>query len=202
MEGKEEEKKALEEAGKAAQIGFQLVAGPGAAQPEGQLTLDSFLQEAAEPKEEKGDEVLGLALAYGEGKACFLWAGQGLAGGWLAGQFLKLLKKVGSAVTFGWKGQLPWLTVDKESQAKVSDLLISAYLLNPLKNDYSYDDVAKEQLGFQVPSRSELLGKMPLAQAAAQKRAELSKYAMLMASVAYQAAEPLGQKLKDAGMWE
>ncbi len=202
VEGKEEAKKALEEAGKAAQIGFQLVAGPGAAQPEGQLTLDSFLQEAAEPKEEKGDEVLGLALAYGEGKACFLWAGQGLAGGWLAGQFLKLLKKVGSAVTFGWKGQLPWLTVDKESQAKVSDLLISAYLLNPLKNDYSYDDVAKEQLGFQVPSRSELLGKMPLAQAAAQKRAELSKYAMLMASVAYQAAEPLGQKLKDAGMWE
>ncbi len=202
VEGKGEAKKALEEAGKAAQIGFQLVAGPGAAQPEGQLTLDSFLQEAAEPKEEKGDEVLGLALAYGEGKACFLWAGQGIEGGWLAGQFLKLLKKVGSAVTFGWKGQLPWLTVDKESQAKVSDLLISAYLLNPLKNDYSYDDVAKEQLGFQVPSRSELLGKMPLAQAAAQKRAELSQYAMLMASVAYQAAEPLGQKLKDAGMWE
>ena len=32
----------------------------------------------------------------------------------------------------------------------IFDLGIGAYLLNPLKNDYTYDDVAKEYLGEQL----------------------------------------------------
>lgn len=196
-----EAKQIFAEAGKAARVGFQLMADPKFQEPEGQITMERFLNEGSGQKAGREHGVLGLALSYGEGKTYFLWAGEGLEGSWLAEQLLALFEGVGSAATFGWKEQLPWLALRGESRAKVLDLLISAYLLNPLKNDYSYDDVAKEHLGCAAPSRQELLGKAPLAQAAVEKRAELSQYAAAMASIAYQAAEPLEQKLKDAGMW-
>lgn len=39
------------------------------------------------------------------------------------------------------------------------DVGIAAYLLNPLKNSYDYDDLARDYLGETVPSRADLLGK-------------------------------------------
>lgn len=42
----------------------------------------------------------------------------------------------------------------------IFDLGIGAYLLNPLKNDYTYDDVAKEYLGEQLPSQEEVFSGM------------------------------------------
>lgn len=36
-------------------------------------------------------------------------------------------------------------------------MLIAAYLLNPLKNDYSIEDIANEQLGLMIQSRQQLL---------------------------------------------
>ena len=43
---------------------------------------------------------------------------------------------------------------------QVFDIGIGAYLLNPLKSTYTYDDVAKEYLdGILLPAREDLLGK-------------------------------------------
>ncbi len=41
----------------------------------------------------------------------------------------------------------------------VCDAGIAAYLLNPLKNSYDYDDLARDYLGETLPSRSDLVGK-------------------------------------------
>ncbi len=81
-------------------------------------------------------------------------------------------------------------------------MLIGAYLLNPLKNDYAYDDVAKEHLDLLVPSRQDLLGKLTVGQAAEEKPQELLQYGCWVAYVCLQAAEVLRQKLKDGGMWQ
>ena len=42
----------------------------------------------------------------------------------------------------------------------VYDAGVAAYLLNPLKDTYEYDDIARDYLGISVPSRGDLLKKM------------------------------------------
>ena len=197
-----EAEKILKEAGKAERIGFMLFADKETAEREGQMTLERFLAEEGSGRSGKAEEILGLALAFGEEKIFFLWAGEHLSGDFLAQQLLQLFGTVRSAATFDLKSQLPWLKVEREDRAKIADVLISAYLLNPLKNDYTYDDVAKEHLDLMSPSRADLLGKLSYAQAAAQKRKEFFQYGAFGAAAAYQAAEVLESKLKNAGMWQ
>ncbi|MBO7710711.1 MAG: DNA polymerase I [Lachnospiraceae bacterium] len=52
-----------------------------------------------------------------------------------------------------------------EKRENLLDPAIGAYLINPLKGAYPYDDIAKDFTGKMVPSRVELLGKMSPAQA-------------------------------------
>ena len=40
------------------------------------------------------------------------------------------------------------------------DVLIGAYLLNPLKNAYTYDDIAKEYMKEQLPSQEEIFSQV------------------------------------------
>lgn len=47
-----------------------------------------------------------------------------------------------------------------ESHDKVFDLTVGAYLLNPLKDSYNYDDIGRDYMGITLPSRTELLGKL------------------------------------------
>lgn len=48
------------------------------------------------------------------------------------------------------------------SDSRVEDTSVAAYLLNPLKDTYSYDDIARDYLELTVPSRKELLDKQKL----------------------------------------
>ena len=51
--------------------------------------------------------------------------------------------------------------VKVEDSADIFDAGVAAYLLNPLKSSYTYEDMAKEYLnGRLLPAREELLGKM------------------------------------------
>ena len=52
-----------------------------------------------------------------------------------------------------------------ESKDKVFDLAIGAYLLNPLKDTYNYDDIARDYVGLTMPAKTELLGKNSLEKA-------------------------------------
>ncbi len=196
-----EAEKILKEAKQAKHVGFTLLAESGLAEQEGQITLESFFKDDNRGKAGRAEEILGLALAFEEEKVFFIWVGENLTGDWLTQQFLQLLQTVKSAATFDLKSQLPWLPIERENRTKVVDVLISAYLLNPLKNDYTYDNVAKEYLDLMVPSRADLLGKLSFAQAVSQKRTELFQYGAFSAIVAYQVAKRLESKLKSTGMW-
>ena len=45
------------------------------------------------------------------------------------------------------------------NQKNIFDNVIAAYLLNPLKNEYPYEDIAKDYCSLMIPSRVDLLGK-------------------------------------------
>ena len=80
------------------------------------------------------------------------------------------------------------------------DVLIAAYLLNPLKNDYAIEDVSGEYLGRMIPGRKQLFEKLSWKEAMAQKPEAFLSYAGRAASVCLQAREALTQKLEQTGM--
>lgn len=80
------------------------------------------------------------------------------------------------------------------------DIVLAAYLLNPLKSDYDAEAIAAEHLGLVIPGYKELFGKKNIREAAGENKAALAEYFMYQAYTAYAAREVLEQKLKEAGM--
>ena len=201
---KKEADKVFTEAGKAAYRGFWLSTDPKAEQPEGQLTLDSFLQqtngENDKSESKVAQKVLGLGVSYGREKIFFLKAGEELKGEYLLEQLQKLLEQPGKTACFDLKSQLLYLTPGQEDRERIDDVLIGAYLLNPLKNDYAIDDVAKEHLELLVPSRQDLLGKLTDGQAVAEKEEAFMSYLCFGAYTCFASAEILENKLRETGM--
>ena len=84
----------------------------------------------------------------------------------------------------------------------VFDAGVAAYLLNPLKSVYTYDDMAKEYLnGRMLPTREELLGKKTVEKAWEEGAEELTSWACYMAYTALACRTPMCDALKETGMW-
>ena len=77
---------------------------------------------------------------------------------------------------------------------------MAGYLLNPLKDTYEYDDLARDYLGMTVPSRADLLGKKTLAAALGEELPEAVICGCYMAYVAYKASGVLRDRLEQEGM--
>ncbi|MBP3701015.1 MAG: DNA polymerase I, partial [Lachnospiraceae bacterium] len=82
------------------------------------------------------------------------------------GRSAEALREKTEHLTSHAQGRIAFLDVKTASKAlnisespAVWDTGIAAYLLNPLKNSYDYDDLARDYLGETVPSRADLLGK-------------------------------------------
>ena len=80
------------------------------------------------------------------------------------------------------------------------DVLIAAYLLNPLKNDYSISDIAHEQLGLTIKEKSLLLGKSTWQEALSEKPEEFLEYAGDAVYAIWKSWPVLEEKLKQADM--
>lgn len=81
------------------------------------------------------------------------------------------------------------------------DILLAAYLLNPLKNDYEAEDIANEYLGLTIPDRNQVCGKASYADAYAANPREVSEFACFNAYVCMMTAPILRDKLKEQGMY-
>ena len=93
--------------------------------------------------------------------------------------------------------------VPLEDETQVFDIGIGAYLLNPLKSTYTYDDIAKEYLdGVLLPAREDLLGKDSLKKAWESSADGLMAYSCYMAYTAFASRIPIENSLKDCGMWQ
>lgn len=87
-----------------------------------------------------------------------------------------------------------------EEKKTLVDINLAAYLLNPLKNEYSYDDIAKDYLNQIIPAKTDLLGKLKLPKAAKEKPEAVAKLACFTAYTCLKSADPLRAQLRETGM--
>ncbi|MDE5591115.1 MAG: DNA polymerase I [Acetatifactor sp.] len=113
----------------------------------------------------------------------------------------KALRKLSGRVriyTFDIKGQYRFL--ERDTTERYFDILIGAYLLNPLKSDYDVETIASEHLGLMIPGRTELLGKLKAREAMRQEPDKFAEYCCYGAYVSLHTARVLEDKLQEAGM--
>ena len=86
--------------------------------------------------------------------------------------------------------------------ARLFDIELAAYLIDPLKSDWSYFDIASAYLGKNVPTPAEVIGKKGLKAASAQEDFEerLIKIASVSAETSFEACSPLGRRLAEMKM--
>ena len=122
-----------------------------------------------------------IAVAYGTDKIFSIPCDMDTDMEYLFGELSRLAGTVKCFSMCGLKEYLSYLP-DAESGSSF-DVIVAAYLLNPLKSDYDYEDVAREQLGLLI---DENMG-----------QAERACYE---AYTAYAAAPVLKKKLEETGM--
>ena len=106
-------------------------------------------------------EFCGLAVSGKE--ETFFFCNQGfLTEQYLTSALEELIETAEQAVTLQLKRQLRFLQLSESAKKKILDGAISAYLLNPLKGEYPYEDLAKDYMKELIPGAAELLGKIKI----------------------------------------
>ena len=144
-----------------------------------------------------GDEVYGAAAGPGTDSG---EGAESLAAGDIKDAFAELLASGAEISCVNAKDILK--AVPAEDRGRLFDCVIAAYLLDPLKSDWSYDTVSTAFLKANVPTVQELFGKKGFAAAReedgfAEKIAKVSAFA---ASVALRSAGILRGRLSETGM--
>lgn len=161
--------------------------------------FDGFsAKEAAVSFFEDAGTVYGLAVAESNQNVAYLTCGGFVTEGYLEEQAQKLCDRLDTLVTPDLKGLLKHVRVTETKNC--IDTTIAAYLLNPLKNEYTYDDLAKDILGQMVPSQVDLLGKLKIKKAADEKPEALELLACYQAYTCIAAKDQLLEQLEENGM--
>ena len=166
----------------------------------------------------QADSCMGIALALGEEKVYFIPCQGLVTASYLADKLTAMNRdKLCKLSTFDIKNiydviehcgdHSMWQAEDGSPdvlqpyrQEHYFDILLAAYLLNPLKNDYTVEDIANEHLGLTIPDRSQVCGKESYAAVYDKTPKEFTEYACFSAYVCLMAAPVLRGKLKEQGM--
>ena len=168
--GKEEIKKIFAEAEKAQTVGAVLY-------KDTRNVLPLFAGNA---------EIGGIGISFGKKKIYCIPAGNGYSMEELLEALVHVAKHAGRFVVFDLKSSLPYLKgLEGAAEEKCFDSIVAAYLLNPLKNDYGFEDVAQEHLGLMIDPKT-----------------ELEKMVCYEAYAAFASSEVLEEKLKKEEMWK
>ena len=142
-------------------------------------------------------ELLGVALHLPE-EGSFLVLKQGFFNEEYLKEKMALLGARCWLATADIKSEYAYLQA--QDTGRFFDVILAAYLLNPLKNDYTVEDIANEYLNLMLPERSQAFGKLSLKDAWNEKPEEFLKYCCFEAYVCAQAANVLQQKLEETQM--
>lgn len=151
--------------------------------------------------ESTAHEILGLAVAWekdGEPEVCYIPASETVTVGFLKEKTEELFAAVEKVCVMDIKKLLK--NVKNIRPEQVFDAGIAAYLLNPLKNTYTYDDLAKEYLQVYLPSTEEIFDTAKLPDLAAVSDKLAGCYAGNMAYAVYRVREIMEQRLEAEGM--
>lgn len=145
------------------------------------------------------DAFLGMAVSLPNGETVFLQAEGFLTKDYLIGKLQELFREGICGVTFDLKPQLSYF--DDRDPKHFFDVKIAAYLLNPLKNEYSYEDVAKDYLDEMIPSRQDLIGKHQFTTAVEEQPDNVLKCVCHMASVNLRSMKKLKEQMVEENMY-
>ena len=144
------------------------------------------------------DQILGLSVCFSEKDICFISAEGFITGEYLTDKVNSMLAEQTVLATIDLKRQLNFMAASEESS--IFDEGIAGYLLNPLKDSYFYDDLARDYLGMTIPSRSELLGKASLKAARDGEPEKFEHFCCYQGYVAFRAYDILKEALEKADM--
>lgn len=178
----------FKKAKKAGHIGCCLLPG------EGIITEQLSLFE--QPKEQQVIE--GMSIAFSEEDIYYLSAGTEVSAEELLEEIRELSGGQTKVSVMDLKETLKTLPLPGNDH--YFDASVAAYLLNPLKNDYPYEDLAKDYAGLMIPSRTDLLGKESPVKAKQAKPEAFLKYICYMAYIPWKTRDRLLEELNNTGM--
>ncbi len=150
--------------------------------------------------ETEGKELLGCALSFSKEETYYIPVQGFLTCAYLQTKMCRLLENVSYAATFALKSQLFFLDGVKREKGNIADLEVASYLINPLKETYPYEDLAREYLTEIFPSKTELFGKHTGRQMWEEEKQKVIDYACLQAYTARAAREKVIERLEQMGM--
>lgn len=114
---------------------------------------------------DKNNGLFAVALSRtgdsGDGRTVYIPVGGFMTAEYLSdrtAELVHVLHENGKKACFiNLKEQLDFLPIAESDEAE--DTALMAYLLNPLKDTYQYDDIARDFLGLLVKSRADIMGK-------------------------------------------
>ncbi|MDF2888167.1 MAG: polA 2 [Lacrimispora sp.] len=143
-------------------------------------------------------KITALALCLSKEESwCFIPQGN-LTSEYLKEKAEEVIRRAEQITVLDLKSQLPFLNLDGEKT--VFDASIAAYLIDPLKSAYEYNDLAGDYLQLSLPSKTELLGKRIIAKALEENRSQAVTCLCSMASVSFLCGSILREELKKADM--
>lgn len=143
---------------------------------------------------------LGVAICASEEEAYFLEAGGFLTQDYLCGKVADLLGMAGKMIAMHLKEQLVYLEFPRENRARLFDAAIAAYLVNPLKDRYDQEDIAREYLNQMIPSRTERFGKDILSRIKEEQPEAFLDYVCRTVLILKKACPVMEQKLQELSM--
>lgn len=145
-------------------------------------------------------EVLGVALSDSEDTAYFLEIGGFLTGQYLCSRIADLAAQAEWLAAIHLKEQLVFLDFPAAVRKRLFDGAVAAYLVNPLKDSYEPEDIAREYLDQLIPSRSERFAKEPLSKVKESQPEAFLEYVCQIVLVLRNACEPMRERLDALSM--
>lgn len=169
------------------------------------LYLETSGKSGSEKEESQKEELLGLAICAGEECVYWIACDERHTPEQLSDLVRELLQSGKRLRTTGLKPQLKLLYpqgVQPAIREQFDDLEIMAYLLNPLRHEYPYEDLAGEYMSRMYPTRADLIGKLTLKKALSDESAWGGAQQMITDELMtiYQAYEPMRTQLEEQGM--
>ena len=149
----------------------------------------------------------GMAVAFSEEDICLFVTGDELTSEELIDQLIN--KREGKLIAADLKPDLRFFPDEAKAdawehylafRARCFDRTVAAYLLNPLKGEYPYDDIAKDYLGLMVPTKTDYLGKNEAAIVLAEDEQAAMNYACYEAYIAWKSYPVLKEALQQHEM--
>lgn len=142
--------------------------------------------------------ITGAAFAPDKENAVYIPVGGFITGEYIKNKIISLSESCSRLVFLNVKEQLGF--IEGMNKDKLVDVGLGAYLLNPLKESYSYDELSRDYMNMLFPSKSELIDKMTYSEASLIKPDELAKLACLNAYCVRNAWTVISERLQNTGM--